>query len=226
LKGVHQYNFADAGRLNWGNAMSDVIYTTVPGKISGLLAKVKQVGVPTKVTYAWLKTIGFKSSNDGSLVGVLRVAGLIDAGGIPTERWTQFRGSKGKSVLGEGIRQGYAELYAVYPDAHARPSADLENVFSSSSKAGKQSIQKAVSTFKNLAAEAEFTDSSALGDTHLESSTLHAPVTDAKTVAKAAARADGPSLHIDIQVHISSDASVSQIDQIFASMAKHLYSRS
>lgn len=34
-----------------------------------------------------------------------------------------------------------------------------------------------------------------------------------------------PNLHIDIQVHISADASAEQIDQVFASMAKHLYGR-
>lgn len=34
-----------------------------------------------------------------------------------------------------------------------------------------------------------------------------------------------PTLHIDIQVHISADAKTEQIDQIFASMAKHLYSK-
>ena len=32
-----------------------------------------------------------------------------------------------------------------------------------------------------------------------------------------------PSVHIDIQIHIDSTASAEQIDQIFASMAKHLY---
>lgn len=36
----------------------------------------------------------------------------------------------------------------------------------------------------------------------------------------------GPSLHIDVQVHIDSSATPEQIDQIFASMAKHLYGRS
>jgi hypothetical protein len=36
-------------------------------------------------------------------------------------------------------------------------------------------------------------------------------------------RASGPSLHVDVQVHISPDASSEQIDAIFASMAKHLY---
>jgi len=33
----------------------------------------------------------------------------------------------------------------------------------------------------------------------------------------------GPSIHIDIQIHIDSSASADQIDQIFASMARHLY---
>jgi len=33
----------------------------------------------------------------------------------------------------------------------------------------------------------------------------------------------GPSLHIDIQIHVPADVDSEQIDQIFASMAKHLY---
>jgi hypothetical protein len=35
--------------------------------------------------------------------------------------------------------------------------------------------------------------------------------------------AETPRLHLDIQIHIPADASVAQIDAIFASMAKHLY---
>ncbi|MCT1618036.1 DUF5343 domain-containing protein [Janibacter hoylei] len=34
-----------------------------------------------------------------------------------------------------------------------------------------------------------------------------------------------PNLHIDVQIHISADASDNQIDTIFKSMAKHLYGR-
>ena len=34
-----------------------------------------------------------------------------------------------------------------------------------------------------------------------------------------------PMLHIDVQIHISADAKPDQIDQIFASMAKHLYGK-
>lgn len=34
---------------------------------------------------------------------------------------------------------------------------------------------------------------------------------------------DGPNIHLDIQIHIPVDATADQIDQIFASMGKHLY---
>ncbi len=38
-------------------------------------------------------------------------------------------------------------------------------------------------------------------------------------------RPSEPSVHIDVQIHISPDAPPEQVDQIFASMAKHLYGR-
>ena len=37
--------------------------------------------------------------------------------------------------------------------------------------------------------------------------------------------AASPTLHIDVNIHIGSDASPEQIEQIFASMARHLYGR-
>lgn len=43
--------------------------------------------------------------------------------------------------------------------------------------------------------------------------------------AKPQLQPDGPVLHLDIQIHIPADAKLEQIDQIFASMAKHLYGR-
>ena len=131
--------------------MADFAYTTVPGKIKALLAKIREVGVPQKVTIQWLKTVGFKSSNDASLIGVLKFVGLTDSSGIPTSRWTQYRGSNHRQVLGEAIRQGYADLFAVYPDANQRSQGDLDHVFSTSTSGGKQVIAKTVSTFKALA---------------------------------------------------------------------------
>ena len=37
--------------------------------------------------------------------------------------------------------------------------------------------------------------------------------------------AKGPTVHLDIQIHIPADATPDQIDQIFSSMARHLYAK-
>ena len=116
--------------------MVDYAYTAVTGKLKQLLAKIRTVGVPSKVTQAWLKSIGFTSSNDGTMIGVLKFVGLIDANNIPTPRWNSYRGAHYRAVLGEAIRSGYADLFAVYPDANTRSVADLSHVFSTSSSGG------------------------------------------------------------------------------------------
>jgi uncharacterized protein DUF5343 len=201
--------------------MADYTYTTVPGKIKPLLAKIREVGVPQKVTVQWLKSVGFTSSNDASLIGVLKIIGFIDPSGIPTARWSQYRGANYKSVLGEGLRTGYADLFAVYPDANGRSQGDLEHVFSTSSTGGKQVIAKTVSTFKTLAEQAEFSPIAEQTDLHMSSGPLHTPAV--RPVLSNQPSRSGPSVHIDVQVHISPEASADQIDQVFASMAKHLY---
>jgi len=203
--------------------MADFAYTTVPGKIKLLLGKVQEVGVPRRVTVQWLKTVGFKSSNDATLVSVLKMIGFVDSSGVPTSRWTQFRGANHKQVLGAAIRDGYADLFAVYPDANLRIQGDLEHVFSTNSSGGKQVITKMVRTFKTLAEQAEFSLSPGNEDTDPlpPPGPLHMPPVRAS--AGAGRGALGPALHIDIQVHISAETSPEQIDKIFASMAKHLY---
>jgi hypothetical protein len=203
--------------------MSEYVYTTVPGKIKALLAKIKDVGVPQKVTVAWLKTIGFTSSNDSSLIGVLKFIAFIDQSQVPTDQWRRYRGSDGRAILGEAIKKGYSDLFAIYPDAQNRSTTELDNIFSTSSKGGKEVIKKLVGTFKALVAEAEFHDESKQNELHVEAGPLHAPLADQKQINSVHTPGTPPSLHIDMQVHISPDATAEQIDQIFSSMAKHLY---
>jgi hypothetical protein len=205
--------------------MADFIYTTVPGKLKPLFTKLREVGVPTKATIQWLKSLGFTSSNDSSLLGILKFVGFIDGNGVPTPTWSSFRGANHRKVLGEAIRRGYADLFAVYPDAWQRTATDLEHVFSTSSSGGRQVISKTVSTFKTLAELAEFLPVGSQTELNMPSGPLHVPPVTAPEAAASGhqSRGAGPSVHIDIQVHIAPESSADQIDHIFASMAKHLY---
>ena len=202
--------------------VADFPYTTVPGKIETLLAKIQEVGVPEKATHQWLKTVGFMSSNDRSLVSILKALGFIDSTGKPTPRWSEYRGANHKHVLGHAVRDGFADLFKVYADADKRSQSDLEHVFRTSSSAGKQVIAKTTSTFKSLVKLAEFATPNGHADGSAPVSPDSAPAEPASPSVEPAL-AHGPSLHIDIQVHISPDASTDQIEHVFASMAKHLY---
>lgn len=220
--------------------MPDFVYTTVPGKLKSLLDKIRVVGVPSKATATWLQSISFTSSNDKSLLGVLKQIGFCDQSGQPTDLWRRYRGAENGRVMAEGIRAGFAELFEVYPDAWQRSDSELFSFFNTRSNAGKQSIDKTVSTFKALIALADFsgTESVASG-----SSTIHHPNSGNHSNPGSPSNSENysnqhqspipmninspmPALHIDIQIHIASDASLDQIDQIFASMSKHLYKSS
>ena len=162
---------------------------------------------------------------------MLKGIGFVDAAGAPSDYWRNYRGNRAKVVLAHALRDGYRALFEVYPDAPRRSDSELESFFSTRSSAGQQAISKTVSTFKNLSALADFADGSLPPD-HSASKTVG--YTDhpengsvrmngqGKLVHQ---RAAGPDLHLDIQIHISSDATAQQIDQIFASMAKHLYQK-
>ncbi len=207
--------------------MAEFAYTTVPGKIGRVLEKIRTTGVPTAVDTVWLKKMGFTSSNDKSLLPVIRQVGLIN-GKSPTPLWSKYRGADHKRVLGRAIRDGYAELYNVYEDAHQRSNGELTHVFSTTSTAGSQSIAKTLATFKALVAEAEFDQN---GGTDGDQTVVADGLTEAVNAPRAARIASvenglgGTSLHLNIQIHISPEASVDQVEAIFSSMAKHLYSR-
>lgn len=206
--------------------MPEYAYTYVPGKLKEFLTKLRTLGVPNKVTTKWMESIGYKSSNDRSMMVVLQQIQFVDASNVPTERWVSFRGANYRQVLADAIVNGYAELFTTYPDAHARSNEELEGFFSTKSTAGKQVISKTVSTFKALCDLADFS-----------SLTISAPVSPSNTgkvnmnlAVPLQQEQSGqgnlpfaPKLHIDIQIHISPDATPQQIEQIFESMAKHIY---
>jgi hypothetical protein len=202
-------------------------YTPVTGKLKTLLQKVRTTGVPPKLSVAHLKTLGFTSSNDTSMVGVLRFIGLIDSSNIPTSLWSEYRGQKHRAVLGKAIKQGYADLFALYPEANTASVTDLTHVFSTSSTAGEQVIKQTVQTFKALVEEADFSSDDSASASVLSTGPLHTPVAPSMAPVLPSQHSGSsqrhPAVHIDIQIHISPESSSDQIDKIFESMAKHLY---
>jgi hypothetical protein len=61
------------------------------GSLAKFLDAIRTAGVPKRVTFEFLKTLGFTSSNDRPIIGVLKSIGFLDQNGVPTESYKAFR---------------------------------------------------------------------------------------------------------------------------------------
>ena len=73
----------------------------------------------------------------------------------------------------------------------------------------------------------ELSEERDLGRVHKSTPTTEEPSSDERTTSTSKVRnqSNEPSVHINIQIHFDSTTTPEQIDQIFTSMARHLYGR-
>jgi hypothetical protein len=183
----------------------------------------------------------------------LRLLGIIDAENKPTplaNRWRED--DEYPIVCKEMLDTAYPPtLRDVFPGPEVDRSA-LEAWFRRTANVGDAAAGKMASTYL-LLVKSDPSEGNAVGTspvsgakkgTKPKAKSATAPVkpssgtkveessgnshesesSDSTALKQDSSRAGGrPTLHIDVQVHISPDSTPEQIDVIFASMAKHLY---
>ena len=218
-------------------------YPSIPAKQWwGLRNKFRQ-SIPPAVTPGYLAAaLGMgEDSAKANVLPALIALKIIDQEGKPLDRAKQWRDDEQYSSVCEQIRQEIypAELVHALPPPSPNREA-VERWISNKTGVGANAARK-MSLLYLLLCEAdpkaaqEITPSAAKPN-QKSGKSKSAPVEKSKKkentgnvveqpqqVAKTVSISKPvPSLHIDIQIHIAADASNTQIDQIFASMAKHL----
>jgi hypothetical protein len=194
--------------------------------IERFLTVVATSGVPTKVDTKFLKSVGFKSGNDTSLIGVFKLLGFIDASQSPTQIWTDYRDkSRSSKVLGAAIKTAYSDLFTLYPDAHRKDDEAIRNWIRSATTAGEVTVQRATATFKALVAKADFDNIESTDTTHVATATAATlPVAPqgyvAPTIPQLGRSNPAVNINIELQVPATNDPKV--YENFFAAMKKHL----
>ena len=197
--------------------------TASVGSIPRFLKHIQIAGIPSKVTNPYLKSVGFKSSNDTALIGILKALDFIDHGGVPTSRWTAFRDTKkAKIVLASAIRNTYAGLFEVYPDADRKDDEAIANWIRSNTGFSGVTVERAVRTFKMLCSEADFS-SPLPGDSEAYAATMGSSSTAAASTVSLPAPQGHPSVNINIELHLPSTNDAEVYDNFFKSMKAHLF---
>jgi uncharacterized protein DUF5343 len=98
----------------------DFPYTQAWSRLSDIFTSIGTAGTPPKFNNEFLKsTLGFTSSNDRSIIPILRTLGFISPGGEPTQRYNDFKGHDGGRALAAGLREGWAQLFCRFRNCAA-----------------------------------------------------------------------------------------------------------
>jgi hypothetical protein len=225
-----------------------ISYPMFPQKAWWTLRKIFYQRLPGEVDGDYLASVlGMQLERAQDLVSPLRKMGLIDENGKTTDRANNWRFNEEYKAVCEEIRQEIypQKLLDAFHDPASISRTALENRFKNDARVGDSAAkQMAILYLLLLRADPSEQDAAtnsapkqpAKGNRR-QSAAAKASVSAAKQVVQANGhlsnaeestphqtrhtRDNGPSLHVNIQVHISPDASTEQIDHTLASMAKH-----
>jgi len=203
------------------------------------LRKKFRATLPKEVTPAYLAgVLGMgEASAQNNILPSLRITGLVDKDGKPTDRAVKWRDDTQYSQTCQEIRQEVypQELLDLAPDATVDRSV-VNSWFANKLGVGESAARR-LSAFYLMLCEADpskeaDTPTTAAKSTRNKTIVAKRPkklqarpkesTSETDEVEPETPKRKQPSIHLDIQIHISPEASTDQIDQIFASMAKHL----
>jgi hypothetical protein len=208
-------------------------YTQKPGAIPAYFDAVLDAQPPDRFSIKFLENLGFTSTNDRLFIGILKDLGFLNADGAPQQRYYDFMDrSRARAVVADGIREAYADLFAVNTKANELSPADVKNKLRTL-YAGKKTdnvIDRIAKTFSALCEYADFSTPSAAavaeaGEQKAKKSaeaTPHRTERSIQTVGEAVTL-DSLQYHINIVLPESRDQAV--YDAIFRSLREHLGTR-
>lgn len=146
-------------RYNRGMALSNAYLFQVKN-LPQILKAIREAQAPDRFTYSFLEALGFKSTNDRGIIGVLKALGFIDESGSPKQPYFDYLDDeRHEEVLADGIRRAYADLFKLNNKADEKDTPWVKNKLKTLTQGAKGDavLTKMAATFTALCKEADFT---------------------------------------------------------------------
>ena len=187
-------------------------------RLPDMMTAIQDAGVPSRFTNEFLKSLGFKSTNDRAFISVIKGIGFLDDSGSPTERYKAYKNkSESKSVLGQALKTYYEDLFLANEKANDLSIDKLKGIFATKTGKGDSVVQQMALTFKALASIAEFGDGVTKQkikiETKIDTEEISLPTNNKKAEAE---------FHYNIQIHLPVTKDISVYNAIFKSIKEHL----
>lgn len=200
------------------------IYTQTYGQLAGFFAKIQEGQAPSKFTQQHLKDIGYASTNHRALIPLLKAIGFLSPDGSPTTRYHSYRNkSQARGVLGEALKEAYADLFVIKAHPTDKDKELIEGKFKSAHNATDRPAELMAKTFFALLKLAEIDHSAP--ETKRPVPETETPLrNDTTDTADHRPQKHFPAtgLHYNIQIHLPATKDVEVYNAIFKSLKEHL----
>ena len=199
-------------------------YMVANGKISQILDKLRKAAEPSKFTHAFLKQLGFASTNDRAIVPLLRRLEFLNDDSSPTEKYKDLRDTtRFRYVLGEQIRELYSDLYAINTKMHEANEDEIKGAISRVTGKDETSVNRFYATYKTLTDIAEFEEPVPEEKPTVEPKKEEKKENPPKSEHKIQMPVIGsPDFHYNIQIHLPATTDISVYNAIFKSIKENL----
>jgi hypothetical protein len=208
-----------------GNNMGDYPYILKPKSLEDFLKNLKDRPEPKKVTYAYLSSLGYSSTNERPIITILKFITFLDSKGQPTDLFKDSRDTKkSKGIMTNALKKSYAGLFEVHKKPCQASDEELENFFRTATGRGGRMLEATVSVFRTLCGFADF-------GAIIEGKPTPKPITPSTStptpaptpvVQLPATSEGGVILNVSIQIELPPNQDADVYDKIFQSLKKHI----
>jgi hypothetical protein len=127
--------------------------------LDGMLSAMRTAQAPEKFTIKFLESLGYTSTNDRLIIGVLKGLGFVDENSVPKQRYYEYLDeTQHKIVLAQAIREGYADLFRVNSKANEMDQQQVKNKLKTLTQGAKSEnvLGLMAMTFTALCKQADF----------------------------------------------------------------------
>lgn len=204
-------------------------YLTSTKNVAAILTAMQQAQAPKQFTVAFLQNLGFKSTADRLMVGMLKTLGFLEPSGTPTQRYFEFLDqTQSDRILAEGIRDAYADLFELNVNAHEMTRDEVKNKLKTLTQ-GQFSdavLGKMATTFVALASHADFKAvapaSPPSDDAEVRASDVVGPREPGLKPADSTGRGRHFDLVYNIEIVLPESRDPAVYDALFRSLKAHL----
>ena len=198
------------------NVTSAYMYTVK--SLSQMFEAIQKAQVPSRFTNEFLKTLGFKSSNDRAFINVLKGLGLLDSSSAPTKAYSDYRDKHiSKHVLAQQIRIAYQGLFMADENAQNLGLEAVRGKLSTLTGKDASVVAKMASTFKALCNIADFSEKPKAKAEKPEEQSVESPALEQLTP-----KPHGLAFSHVVYINLPTTRDVAVYDAIFKSIREYL----